>query len=214
MAFDGTLTAEIGLSSTNQTQAIANGTPVFAKGKLGEALKLRGDYHVKLPLRPGLDRSVRTISVWINLDGLPDKDDMKIALRDTDKSETTSRIWQLTVLPDGFVRFLGTPNGRKTWELSVQSKMALTLKEWHHIAVAINRTNVCLYVDGELAGDNLSNGFDVGTGDAPYEIGGTSHGNHPSGTTWGFRGRIDSLRLYESTLTPGLIKELYRADQN
>jgi len=74
--------------------------------------------------------------------------------------------------------------------------------QWHHIAVAVNKTNMTVYIDGleRTSNNNNGNNRDI-DGGAVVRVGIRSHNlSNP------FKGQIDDLRIWDTTILSNHIK--------
>lgn len=86
------------------------------------------------------------------------------------------------------------------------SQSNLSINTWHHVASVFNGTHISLYVDGVL-----NSSFDV-SGNSTYL---PSTANFEVGDSGGndyyYRGSADEYRMYNRTLQPSEISELYQS---
>jgi hypothetical protein len=189
----GTTAADV--SANAQHLTLVNG-PVFAAGKLGNALQLDGvnDHAVRTSPAAALKPTTAVAaSVWINT-----------TATDTGGSEVLSMgdTYAVRVNSDGNVRFFIYSAGQ--W--SAIDSTGLNLKDgaWHHIVGQYNGSQLQLYIDGVLRGTVAKFGslsYTLGTG---FYVG--KHGN--GGTNRDFSGKIDQVRVYGRALTTAEISAL------
>jgi len=86
-----------------------------------------------------------------------------------------------------------------------------SLNEWVHFGITISETNVALYMDGQLVGQNDFTGIDwTGVGDLVIMSG------DPNFNGWNHKtekGQMDELRLYNTALTQNEIQTVMLKEQ-
>jgi hypothetical protein len=180
-------------SSANARHGTAMGNPIFAPGKIGQAVNLRGpDYVVATGYKGILGANPFSISAWIKTTS---PEEQQIVLYGTDAG---GQRCELRVDDSGDIR-LGNGAGQ------VQSQTIVTDGGWHHVVVTIsaNATNsssdVRVYVDGrdDTRESTDEDAFDIV---ADWDV---TIGYRPSRDDRGFVGYIDDVRIYDRALSPG-----------
>ncbi|MDF9844384.1 hypothetical protein M2105_005455 [Paenibacillus sp. PastF-1] len=188
--FDGNAGSEDGLAD-----AAVSGTPVYAEGRVGQAISLNGsDSYVTLPatLPPAAADEI-TVSAWVNWKG--GKDWQRIF----DFGNGTTQYMFLTPKTGNYMRF-AVKNGGS--EQSVQTAQ-LAAGQWVHVAVSLGGGKARLYVNGEQQAEaNVSI--------KPSQI-------KPSLNYLGksqfadplFNGSLDEFRIYNYALNAAELQALY-----
>lgn len=86
------------------------------------------------------------------------------------------------------------------------STSVLSVGQWHHVAAVFSGNTVSYYLDGKAVG---SFAFAQTFTTSAKMIGGASSGN----PLYGFKGRIDNLRVYIKDLTASEVGELYASER-
>ena len=174
-------------------------------GKVGGAYNFNG---INQSIELGNDtilnslNNTHTITAWIKLDSIQnftrivDKGYPRLSIGSTNRAYYQIR-------SDGFPTGSGPHYIYGTTQLT-------NLSKWYFIAGTYNGSDIKIYVDGILEGTDNNN-----------DTGGTSNPTSASfyvgssGATSGFfNGSIDEVRIYNRTLTPAEISELYNRSNN
>ena len=187
-------------SHSNHNGALV-GVPHWTEGKLGKALQFDGlttfATGVNLKGFP-LGNAPRTIMAWIK----PASN-----LVDDYTLFHYGATWPLP--PGGSVFLVLTRSGRirfgtNTEGKAVESAAGVADDDWHHVTATWDGSTASIYIDGILSrASRLSGPLD--TGDASgWAIGRALKEGTP------FRGLIDEVRVYRSSLRPQEVQGLYR----
>jgi len=106
--------------------------------------------------------------------------------------ETRQRSYNFQVY-DGASRFFVTPNGNQPW-YQIWSGSFIPLKEWHHVAVTFNGTEMQMYLDGIKSGASISYNKGIFNSNTDVTIGAVANE-----ACW-FEGLIDELRIWSRAL--------------
>lgn len=176
----------------------------------GKALRLTGSDQARVAKTSQLNNisSKMTVSAWLRPEDL--NGNLPIVSKRDDNWKGSTFYLRLTGNRLGFTG----DYGEKTYDWSFPSP-SIVAGQWFHVAVTFEKyVGVKFYVNGELIGSvSGSDAFtDLLPNDVNMLIGTEWHWDTVSRTVkkYGFRGSIDSLRIYAAPLTPGQIK----ADMN
>jgi hypothetical protein len=197
-------------SSGNSNNAIlsASGTGgtagySFAAGMIGDALVLTAasEGYAALPAGILAGVSEATVATWVNINAQVD----------------WQRVWDFG--KDGNVYMFLTPTSGDTkmprfginingngQEIGIDSRVALPVGEWHHVAVVLGPSGGTLYIDGLQVGENASITL------RPADLGNTPNnfiGRSQVATDPYLNGSIDEFRIYNRALSPGEVQALY-----
>ncbi|MBW8780598.1 MAG: alginate lyase family protein [Verrucomicrobia bacterium] len=205
LQFDETSGATAADSSGNGYNATLVNSPVFASGKLNNAINFASASSQYATLPNGVVSAVNdfTISTWVN----------------PATFATWARVLDFGTGTTSYM-FLSTqytstsPNGAKprfairtvsAGEQGINSTIALTAGGWSHLAVTLSGNTATMYVNGAVAGTNT--GFTL----RPSSMGSTPL-NYLGRSQWSadpyFNGGIDDFRIYSRALTAGEINSL------
>jgi hypothetical protein len=172
----------------------------FDTGKVGQAFSLAGtDSAVSLANSNAYHLQDLTIEAWI---------------KRANASQPSQSSPFGTILGGGFNNFTLTvlESGRLTFSKvgvsRIDSSVAITDVEWHHIAVTKGGSNVAFYIDGQPAGSGVFNS--VFSFETPLSIGALSQSYAGVGTE-PFWGLIDEVSLYRRPLSGSEIASIYAA---
>ncbi|WP_245954642.1 discoidin domain-containing protein [Paenibacillus flagellatus] len=187
------------------------GTASFTEGRAGgKALKLIGIDPVRVNKTTQLDNvsSKLTVTAWIKPDDL--NGNLPIVSKRDDNWKGSTFYMRLIGNQLGFTGDYGQSNYNWWYPSS-----AIVAGQWVHVAVVFEKNaGLTFYVNGEPIGrrDGAEVGKDLLPNDVDMLIGAEWHWDTATRTMkkYGFRGAIDSLRIYAAPLTPGQIK----ADMN
>ena len=198
-SFDGNLADETGTyAAATATGATpdSEGTVNFVEGQMGQAAMFDGSNGVRLP-DSFINSYNYTVSMWLNAQSLNfftpaffgdvgENGWMSLVPQSWDSN---IMLWSNSVL-----------KGSNPWFDGI-SGVPMQLDTWTHVAFSVSNGFVRIYIDGELAGE--ANGLpDMFT---DYE-GVFTLGVNPFDVP--FNGMIDEVKLYDTALTAGEIKNL------
>ncbi|MES2475842.1 MAG: LamG-like jellyroll fold domain-containing protein [Verrucomicrobiota bacterium] len=191
--FDGNTNDAIGSANGK-----ADGGPVYAAGKGGQAIDLDGtDDFVTAPYHVANSDDI-TVAAWINWDGGSNWQ------RVFDFGNSTSQNFMLTPKSsDNTMRFVIVNGGA---EQQLNTAVPAT-GQWVHLAVTLNGNTGRLYVNGAEA---TSGAISIN----PSDISPTK--NYIGKSNWPdplFNGRIDDFRVYNRALSAGEIGALQTINQ-
>lgn len=207
-------------SLTNQLQpeqaaTVASGKPVFADGRIGRALNLGEETHVKFGSVGSFESTKPfTIALWVRAGG---PSGMAL-LQHYDKSPKDSEGYELALdycskeNCNLIVRMRGADAAAV---LEVKSKEGVTLEQdgdvaiehWNHVAVAYDGSGkakgVQIYVDGRNVKTTV---IEDKLGTASFAKGDLETGNKDWGTP--FKGQIADLRIYDRRVYAGEAEDI------
>ena len=191
-----------GDSSANDTAGGYNGTLVngaaYAPGKVGQAFSFNGtNQYVELPEPVGdFGATAFSVDFWMYT---------------SDPGSTSGHYILGKSYPDhgkGWdVRYYNRTVTVEGWSFEITSD-AITLDEWHHIAVSATASDITLYIDGVVKGTS-GRPVSITSTTNPFRIGYTT-GFNPY-TNIGFNGLIDEVEIFNRALTSGEILAIYNA---
>ncbi|MGC3990389.1 MAG: putative Ig domain-containing protein [Chthoniobacteraceae bacterium] len=190
-AFEGNLTDSLGNFSGTGT-----GTPVYASGRIGQALNLDGSTtYVNLPTGAAsyLDLTVAAFVYWNGGNAWQ---------RIFDFGNDTSNYLFLTPYSGSGIRFAMTEGGAT--EQALTTTTALTSGQWVHVAVTISGSTGTLYVNGIAVATNTSMTFNPSDFSPTLNyLGKSQFSANPL-----FNGLIDDFRIYNYALTAAQVASL------
>jgi|GEM_PF-1211474 len=210
MLDDGTgLTATDSVGGHNGTLA---GGPIWTAGKLGDALDFDGsDDHLDLTSDAELDDVFvggATVVAWFRPTSWGGNGYGRIFDKSSSASSTGAG-WAIRLNKDnGGLNFgQGFTGGRGWWKFAQSS---INFNAWHHIALAYDASSTTndpiVYLDGSPV---TVTRVDTPSGDVRSDAAiNLRLGNHASGTSNGFKGKIDDARIYNRMLDAAEIAEL------
>lgn len=191
-----------GDSSTNDIIGGYNGTLVngaaYGPGKVGQAFSFDGtNQHVELPEPVGdFGATAFSVDFWIYT---------------SDPGSTSGHYILGKSYPDGGqgwdVRYYNRTVTVEGWSFEITSD-AITLDEWHHIAVSATASDITLYIDGVVKGTSGRPASITSTSN-PFRIGYTTGFWPYTGT--GFNGLIDEVEIFNRALSDTEIAAIYNA---
>ncbi len=163
-------------------------TPAAA-ALIAGGVELDGTQGIEIPSSPSLrvlpSQGV-TVSAWVKI-AQPQQDAYLVSMLDAVGSGLV-----LGISGQGPFARLGASDGAR-----VAATTALSLGEWHHLAVAAGEGRLRLYVDGQPAGDVQADLPEIG---APTLVGQSGSGMH------GLVGALDELEIANTVRSPDWIK--------
>lgn len=187
------------------TRGTVHGKATWVTGKRGQALQLDGKAHVEIKDAPALDGTTPfAFSVWVkpttkNAGAILSKMDEASAYRGVD-----------TLIDNGQV-VVHLVHQWPAQAIKIQNKQALTLNEWHHVAVSYD-------------GSGKAKGFSISVDGVRYPsevlndtLKGTTHTPKPlhigrRTTSLPFQGSVDEVQLFNTTLTEANVKHLFQGE--
>ena len=207
----GTTTADI--SGNTQTGTLTN-SPVWATGKIGNALTFNGTNQYVTAGTPAnlanLQTTGMTVMAWIKPNTAGGGGGLG---RIVDKGNTTSNNgWWFTFLNSTQIRLqlatYGSPVAFRN------STAVITMGSWQHVAAtwdgSKNGTGMHIYVNGVLQDDATQNATGAAQDDSAIAL---AIGNRASDGARGFDGGIDDVRIYNSVLTSTQIQAIANDSQ-
>ncbi|HCA75917.1 MAG TPA: glycoside hydrolase, partial [Alteromonas sp.] len=198
-SFDGNFADELGnytVATETGMRPDTSGTVNFVEGQMGQAAMLDGTNGLRLP--NGFINSYNyTVSMWLNAQSLN-------IFTPAFFGDVGENGW-MSLVPqswDGNIMLWSNSvlKGSNPWFDGI-SGVPMQLDTWTHVAFSVSNGFVRIYIDGELAGE--TNGLpDMFT---DYE-GVFTLGVNPFDVP--FNGMIDEVKLYDTALTAGEIKNL------
>lgn len=94
-----------------------------------------------------------------------------------------------------FVQYLNSGGGYPTTNL-----VPITINQWNHVIVTYSLTGSCLYYLNGLLVASIAGGA-FGSSPTTFRVGGYAHGSGAA-----FKGYVDDLRIYNSVITPPMVK--------
>ncbi|GEM_PF-5253009 len=132
-------------------------------------------------------------SAWVRLESTPASGNNRLILQQNDGGGGTGRSWLAVSDSMKLYSYLG---GNST-----ESTTALTLNQWHHVAITAGSGTITLYLDGVAVGNSS---LDVEANQGIFHI-----GNHKSPTDekqWD--GQIDDVRIYSRILSASELSDI------
>lgn len=202
------LPAAPGMAQAGGQNGVLFGTSTgfgWASGKVGTAIGMDGAAGTGIALPNAfLSGSQGTISLWLNMNVLADRNIIFSA-----KSTTDNNVYAaLAVDRDGrpVFQFRDTANAN---DRKAQATRLLNRNEWYNLVLTANGLSYHVYVNGEemtVAGDNIGRWFpDITNQTWSYRIG-TLDAIPMNGS---FNGFLDDLRIYNRVLSVDEITALY-----
>jgi hypothetical protein len=171
-----------------------------------------GGGYVTVPALQTLAPNALTIAVWVKLaDATPTQNWERIFDFGADTSSTTGPYCYMTARSTSTntpVRFGISPSGRTTNMQRLEGKFALTVNEWHHIAVVLPAGSLytgTMYIDGVVVATNNAMTLhlsDLATTTNNW-LGRSAFSNDPF-----FYGSLDDFRVYKRALSQQEISTL------
>src|SRR5437867_6188985 len=182
-------------SSGNSNNGVLFNSPVFAAGRMGNAVSLNGvNQYVQVSSTTGLNLSnAITLAAWVNPADLSSYRNVII------KGAAGSRGFGMNII-SGALNFVNVGGADFT------STVTLSTNAWQHIAITWNATTgeVKFYKNGTLAQTIISSSSVI----APTDTDVLVVGRWLGGTSY-FGGLIDDLRIYNGVLAASDILALY-----
>src|SRR5437867_3989091 len=182
-------------SSGNSNNGVLFNSPVFAAGRMGNAVSLNGvNQYVQVSSTTGLNLSnAITLAAWVNPADLSSYRNVII------KGAAGSRGFGMNII-SGALNFVNVGGADFT------STVTLSTNAWQHIAITWNAITgeVKLYKNGTLAQTIISSSSVI----APTDTDVLVVGRWLGGTSY-FGGLIDDLRIYNGVLAASDILALY-----
>lgn len=176
----------------------AGGQFEFIDGKVGKALRLKGNSQISAADYEGLRHPNTTIAAWIKPERQSDswqciyrKDDGARRLLALGKEGPFWGLWCGFFIGGKYVEFGAPYDADKLYD-----------GNWHHVAVTFSGGNLRLYIDGRRIGKKAQGGSLSSGGDRPAFIGSLD------GKEEQFHGAIDDLRIYNRGLEQGEVAKL------
>ncbi|MEM3074438.1 MAG: LamG-like jellyroll fold domain-containing protein [Candidatus Pacearchaeota archaeon] len=193
--------------SGNSLHGLAIGNVERAQGKIDQAYTFNGDSsnYVKVNDNNLLDFSQRqpfTISAWARTPNPTSNPSVKqiISKGNTGSCEAN---YGLRTMPSGKIRFSLEGDGCPEDNVFVDSRNAVRANQWFHVVgVYDGNNNLTIYLNGVLSNSSIINASKITTNNQPLYVG-WGHNDFP------WNGTIDDVRIYNRTLTPAEIKEIY-----
>ena len=174
--------------------------PPRCPGKVGKALLCDGlATYESVPHAAELEPEHLTIEAWIWLDEFPTDDDGRRWIVNKNTHEFTQSHYALMIYYGKVGAYLNIGGGQKNCFECWSQPKALTLKRWHHVAMAYGGANLMAYLDGRLVASQAVNRKRV-PGSTPLHI-----GRRQDGFNY-FKGRIDEVRLHNRALSADEVK--------
>ncbi len=179
---------------------LSNGAS-FTNGEVGQAFLLDGvSQYVEVPSSPAVSfgpTAPMSVALWAYRTGGGNVMHL-LGKRDGCGGSSTEINYQIALnMISGEGLTFGPAAG-----YSAASGLDLPMNVWTHLAGTFDRTNLSLYINGELKVTRISS---LGPeNSAPLLIGG-------SGSCTPFAGRIDEVSLYNRALTPAEVQQQYAA---
>ena len=197
------------LDTVSQSVFDIEGTAEFVEGEISNGLHFDGSTKIYVPeSSEAYDFNVQpnyTFSAWINPDSVGTGTSMTFMSRQIEGSYKNS--WILGEHNSKLYFQHGTKDG------SGRENMygALKAGEWQHVAMTAEGDVLKFYINGEeVAQDTVNNRADnLEIDNMPLLI-----GNKVASQSRPFKGVMDELKIYESTLTSEQIKEQYEYNMN
>ena len=186
--------------STGANNGIALGSPMYAAGKIGQALSLDGiDDHVAIENFHYASGGHAEVSVcaWIRTSSEGDQ-----IIASFDRNE----YWRLEINGDG-----GGP-GQIGWGVTTDtglvghgSSARVDDGQWHHVAGTFDNGTLTIYIDGN-AEESASGGPTFGSGNTRFGYIGvgsesTAFNAEPKTPVYMMTGAVDDVRIYDRALT-------------
>ena len=158
----------------------------------GKALSLANNGHIRIPDSTELTLNNLTLEAWIRIDAAADRTVFM-------KGEYG---YGLSIDSSNKLRFWST--GDRSISDAVVSNMAISLGNWHHIAVSSDGAVVKFYIDGKFAGNNRTDAAFT-SANGPLYVGKSGL----IGSDY-FNGIIDEVRVWNTVRTSRQIKRMMR----
>lgn len=177
----------------------------WASGKVGTALAMSGTTGEGVALPNGfLSGSAGTISVWLKLDDMSDRNIIFSAKSTTDNNIYSALVIEREGRPQ--FQFRTDPSGA---DRRAQAAKILNKNEWYHLVFVATGQSYKAYLNGEelaIAGENSGRWFpDITNHTLVYRIG-TSEATPLLGS---FAGMLDELRIYNRAIGMEEVTKLY-----
>lgn len=194
----GSGTSAYDTSGNNNIGTLTNG-PVWTRGKYSNGVSFDGtDDYISVADSSSLSpTSAITLSTWVLLDTITSTADVISKYLGAD-----TRRGYLIRLSSGEVQFLLSSDGTNAtvWD----TDYALSTKQWYHLALTADGSNMRLYVNGILSGSNphaagiVDNSEKLFIGASELTTGGVN-------TSAVVDGIIDQVRIYDYARTPAQV---------
>ncbi|UCE38213.1 MAG: hypothetical protein JSW00_02960 [Thermoplasmata archaeon] len=174
----------------------------WTEGKIDKALYFDGvDDYVEVAHSDSLDITNEiTYEAWVKIHEFRADNYQTLAWKE--------EIWSFQITPDKKVYFDLYIDG--DWALGFPNAdfgtLELTTNEWYHIALTYNRTEMRIYINGELDGSHSING-NINTSSNPVTIGRVL--GRPESPNRKLNGTLDQVRIYNTSLSPEEILKHY-----
>jgi len=169
-------------------------------GKVGTGLGCDGRTgYVEAPASPELDPEQLSLEAWVYVDHYPAVGDSRRWIVSKNFHESTDGHFALVVNRDQAGAYLNIGGGQDNRFQAWSRPGTLTLKAWHHLAMAYDGVNLRLYLDAELAA-LVPIQRERTPGKTSLQI-----GRRVDGYAY-FEGIIDEVRLYNRALTAAEIR--------
>lgn len=169
----------------------------YGRGRTGNGL---GGGHIETPHSAELEPETLTLMTWVRLESVPGGADPRVWIANKNGDEWQDGYYGLALAEDvpGAYINIGGNRANRIW-LGAEEH-ALSVGQWHHLAMAYDGADLHVYVDGKPAGhQTVGKRRSPGTG--AFVIGRRADGFGRRE----FPGTIDGTRLYRRALSPAHI---------
>ncbi|MEM7800159.1 MAG: LamG-like jellyroll fold domain-containing protein, partial [Chloroflexota bacterium] len=180
------------------------GCPTFGlDGAFKTAAAFDGNAYIEIPDSSELDFQEMSVSFWVKVDADSFNDNLVTKGRDS---------WEINMHPiqgDGRIIF-DTPGLVDAGDSSVtilDSTVAVTDNQWHHVVAIYDGSEKKFYIDGSLAGSQAVIGS-LPDGDKPLVIG-ANYEVFDISVADALNGGLDEVAIFDRALTEDEILELY-----
>ncbi|MFM2213268.1 MAG: hypothetical protein RL427_531 [Bacteroidota bacterium] len=179
-----------GITDTFDTNDVVKGSPRDLSRKLFLDFDGRNDYAEDSPILGGLSNA--TLMSWIDLNSGFSSAGVVVG---QDK-------FQIKI--SGARKLQATVNGN-----TVTCSTTLNKSQWYHVAATYGNGTLTLYLNGKAVGSNAL------TGNIAADPSKLTLGKNPLSSTNYFKGKIDEVRVFNTTLTPTQVARMvYQEIQN
>jgi len=187
-----------GDSSGNGNTGTLVNEPIWTTGKITGALEFDGvDDYVAINHSPSFDVDNITVCAWVNH---RDTGDDRVVCKST-STAIADHIFSLGVYGTTVRVRLGNSSS------NYDATTACPTNTWTHLAFTYDGSNVCIYVDGQLAGVHPYAGGPLAKLEWPVTIGNVNLTDNRY-----FNGIIDDVMIYNRALTADEIIDVFEAD--
>lgn len=169
-------------------------------GKVGTALSCDGSRtFVEVPHKPELEPETLTIEAWVKLDEFPAGNDPRRWIVNKNRNEWEEGHYALMISGDAVGAYLNIGGGDKNCLAAWSPKGTLKLREWQHIAMTYDGSDLKVYLNGTQAASAAINKKRT-PGRLPLAIGRRQDAYNY------FAGAIDEVRVYARALAADEVK--------